>query len=130
MDETRYLKSRAKTARGRLRQIENWCRDHHETTYPVKSVTWAAGMKDFGDTTFFPEGKYLRIRCDKNLLTISIPLSIHIIMHEWAHAMSWDNSSTEYHCDEWAKAYARLYRHFFDELGYEESKEYDPAPWK
>jgi len=39
-----------------------------------------------------------------------------VLMHEWAHVLSWTSEETalDDHGAEWGVAYSRLYRHFFD----------------
>ena len=47
---------------------------------------------------------------------ISEQQAIDILIHEWAHAISWDKCSSENHCNQWGKAYSRVYRIFLKEI--------------
>ena len=48
------------------------------------------------------------IRINRNL---SESEAIDTLIHEWAHALSWSIRGDD-HCDEWGKAYSRVYRVF------------------
>lgn len=38
--------------------------------------------------------------------------AIETLLHEYAHVIAWDKCRNDDHCDEWGKAYSRLYRAF------------------
>jgi hypothetical protein len=42
--------------------------------------------------------------------------AIDVLIHEWAHTLSWDLCPIDEHCDEWGKAYSRVYRAFLREF--------------
>ena len=42
--------------------------------------------------------------------------AIEILIHEWAHAISWNKCTSDDHCNEWGKAYSRVYRVFLKEF--------------
>jgi hypothetical protein len=42
--------------------------------------------------------------------------AIETALHEWAHVIAWDLCSADDHCDEWGKAYSRVYRAFLKEF--------------
>lgn len=42
--------------------------------------------------------------------------AIDILIHEWAHAISWTKCTSEDHSNEWGKAYSRVYRVFLKEI--------------
>lgn len=38
--------------------------------------------------------------------------AIEALIHEYAHVLSWDDFVDEEHCNEWGKAYSKIYRAF------------------
>ena len=42
--------------------------------------------------------------------------AIHILLHEYAHALVWDKCCSEDHCNEWGKAYAKVYRLYIKDV--------------
>lgn len=42
--------------------------------------------------------------------------AIEVVIHEYAHAIAWDRCHNDLHCDEWGKAYSRVYRCFLKEF--------------
>jgi len=42
--------------------------------------------------------------------------AIECLIHEYAHALSWDKCTNDEHCNEWGKAYSRIYRMFLKEF--------------
>jgi hypothetical protein len=42
--------------------------------------------------------------------------AIEVALHEWAHVMAWWRCSVDDHCDEWGRAYSRVYRAFLKEF--------------
>lgn len=42
--------------------------------------------------------------------------AIETLLHEYAHVIAWDRCKSDCHCDEWGKAYSRLYRAFLKEF--------------
>ncbi len=45
--------------------------------------------------------------------TVSHGTAIFVLIHEWAHALSWDEDRR--HGDRWGKAYARCWRAVFEQ---------------
>ena len=41
--------------------------------------------------------------------------AIETLVHEWSHTLAWNPDKDE-HCDEWGKAYSRVYRIFEKEF--------------
>lgn len=60
----------------------------------------------------FSNDKFL-IRINKNLPDHE---AIETLLHEWAHAVAWDRCPVDEHCDEWGKAYSRVYRAFLKQF--------------
>jgi hypothetical protein len=56
----------------------------------------------------FKEGHF-RVRINRNLPEHE---AIETLLHEWAHTIAWDKCHSDEHCDEWGKAYSRVYRAF------------------
>ncbi len=81
----------------------------HPTSRPVQLRLESLGREQLGDCT--RHGKRLIIRVNPKL---TWRIGNDILMHEYAHAMSWPAANMEArvpdHSDEWALAYARLYR--------------------
>ena len=65
----------------------------------------------FGDCAQYDDHYLIRI-C-RNL---EEEQAIEILLHEWAHALSWDKCSVEDHSNEWGKAYSRCYRIFVKDV--------------
>lgn len=42
--------------------------------------------------------------------------AVEVVLHEWAHTLAWDLCQADHHCDEWGKAYSRVYRAFLKEF--------------
>jgi len=40
---------------------------------------------------------------------------LDVIMHEWAHAITWDYPSSQDHNREWANAYGKIYRRIIED---------------
>jgi hypothetical protein len=122
----------ARTKRGRLRQIERWLNDEFPTPRPTYVVMHDFGRnlqlspekQDFGDCDRV--GRRIRIRIHSRL---SWHFAIWTLFHEWAHSMTWPLASMEYnveeHPDEMGLAFIRIWRKFYDEEGWRESRDYD-----
>lgn len=59
------------------------------------------------------KGEKFLIRINRNL---SEHEAIEVALHEWAHALAWWRCPLDEHCDEWGKAYSRVYRAFLREF--------------
>lgn len=108
----------------RLRQIFAWLCREYPTAYPVKfGITTKIGDDVHGFTSRSGRTFYI-------FLAKKIPLAyaIDYLLHEYAHAIAWRHEKIErrkidMHDAEWGLAYAELYRRFYDDHGWEESKE-------
>ena len=124
--------ARARTDRGRLRQVENWLRANHPCDRPVV-VRISTGVRPHAAETA-REGRQYVIRLGRDAFRRWGADLAEVLIHEWAHARVWrthrENDVENYHDDEWAIAYGKLYREFFDRGGDIDSCEFAPAPWK
>jgi hypothetical protein len=64
-----------------------------------------------GDCSFRKEQYHIRVN-----RTLPEHEAIETLLHEWAHAVAWDRCHDDDHCDEWGKAYSRIYRAFLKEF--------------
>jgi len=117
------------TKKERTLQIVGWLRKVHPPPLPVRVIFrpicvgkhWTQSY----DGTTSRKGRTIWIIIDGRLKTYSM---IETALHEWAHAMTWRHEALEKkgyhpdHGDEWALAYGRVYRHYHDQGGREESK--------
>ncbi len=93
---------------GRLRK--EW-----RTPHPVR-VALTTGLPPQVKGTCTRNGRTLHIH-----LNSRFPLYVlqEVLLHEWAHAITWPHARLErhqpMHPDEWALAYGRLYRWWYDE---------------
>jgi len=95
-------------------------RETHPCKYPVRVYRRPLKDKDLlGDCLLIDgkHGKYFRIRVCSSL---PVGLAFGILLHEWAHAMTWDQSHQEDHGDAWALAYAELWREHMGDSDYED----------
>lgn len=106
----------------RIRRISQMIRDNIETPHPVK-------VRTVGNT---PELKRLNALgyCylansskpkSKRYFVIVIPrdtdksVLVELLVHEWAHAMSWYNEAKGDHGPSWARSYSELYQLIIDD---------------
>ena len=78
---------------------------------PVRVRRVTVPRDRFGDCSKYDD--YYLIRVSNKLRTEE---AINILIHEWAHAISWDKCALEDHSNEWGKAYSRVYRIFIKEV--------------
>ena len=113
-----------------MHQILAWLQHIHPAPYTVrlrveKIPKSADAFADCG--RHGPRGRLFLIRLEPVLWRVMVDR----LLHEYAHAMAWPPSAVERHVDdhsdEWALAYGRIYRHFFDEKGAEDAASY---PWR
>jgi len=75
--------------------------------------------------------KRFEIRLEAEVLVEDTPYhAVQILFHEWAHALSWGTPTKQDHPDEWGIWYARIYRAYMDEGGYEQSVRLSAHPWR
>jgi hypothetical protein len=113
--------------------VERWLRDHFATPYPVAVLYVPRQSKHLrpGDHREIVEAiTYRRGNRIEIAISLAIPWghAIHALLHEWAHAVDWRperlDKEREAHPDEWGIAYARIYREFYDNKGWEASELY------
>lgn len=81
------------------------------TLYPV-SVRRLRMSDSFDGNCQFKGDSFL-IRINR---TLPEHEAIETLLHEWAHVIAWDRCPDDEHCDEWGKAYSRIYRTFLKEF--------------
>ena len=74
---------------------------------PVKIRRVIMPKDAWGDCSL--EGDYYLIRVEKNVPDY---LAIDILMHEYAHALSWNKQDD--HSNSWGIAYAKIYRKYLE----------------
>lgn len=79
--------------------------------YPVSVRRTAISNLYDGDCSI--KNKTFKIRINKKLPEYA---AIDTLLHEYAHCVAWDKCSCEEHCNEWGKAYSKLYRAFLKEF--------------
>ncbi len=112
--------ARARSKKLRLHQVHRWLQIQFPTPYPTILKVMRLPRGDMGDCT--KGGRRFVIRVHEDLLWVS---SIEILLHEYAHAMSWPPGKLEVHepdhSDTWGLAYAKVYRAFQEDGGDQES---------
>lgn len=122
---------RARTTRGRLRQVERWLVANHPTLLPVR-VTVTRVREGSGETNRV--GSRFMIRIGRLALRAHETFAIEVLLHEWAHCLAWQvalegQPQDRDHCEAWGVWYARLYESYFDLGGVEDSAEFSASPW-
>ena len=79
--------------------------------YPVSVRRLRLSDRLDGDCQF--KDDHFLIRINRKLVEHE---AIETALHEWAHVIAWDLCSADDHCDEWGKAYSRVYRAFLKEF--------------
>lgn len=114
--------ARARTKRGRLRQVEHWLQARFPPPRTTRVQVCRIADGSYGDIT--RHGSDLVIRIDYRL---KLGLAFYFLFEEWAHAMTWTLAKLEdapHHSPEWGLAYAQLRTEFMDNGGCEESYDY------
>lgn len=93
------------------RQVIKLLREKCPADMPVKVRRVRVPNDRFGDCSQVDDHYIIRI-CNK----LSETQAIDILIHEWSHAISWDKCRNEDHCNEWGKAYSRVYRIFIKDV--------------
>jgi Zn-dependent peptidase ImmA (M78 family) len=61
-----------------------------------------------------------QFKSDRFLIRINRKLPEHeaidTVLHEYAHVIAWKKCQYDDHCDEWGKAYSRIYRSFLKQF--------------
>ncbi len=112
-----------KSTKNRCRQVLNWLLEEYPPLGPV-SIEFKKVDKKKADTgaDCDKKGRRFIIRLDPRLTWYS---AVELLMHEYAHVLTWPLTNYPDHSDEWALAFGRMYRRWHDENGYMESREYD-----
>jgi len=122
----------------RLLQIARWLAAEFPTPFPVvvrcpKKIAADPGDKPsirltgyYGYTVRIGQKIHIRIAVRPG---INLWIQIDTLLHEWAHATTTRQSKIEdarlahgAHDDEWALAFGRIYRRYYDDDGSEDSK--------
>jgi len=112
--------------RGRLRQVEKWLRQEFPTPFPT-SVRVQKKNKQFTYLGFtYRQGNKIFILIWSGLAWHS---AVETLLHEWAHAqiVTFDHVEASYkteHDENWAIHYGKIYRAFFDDGGWQESRHF------
>jgi hypothetical protein len=93
------------------RQVVRLLKEKCPADMPVKVRRVKVPDDRFGDCGQMDDHYIIRI-C-RNLKEEQ---AIDILIHEWAHAISWEKCNSEDHCNEWGKAYSRVYRIFVKDI--------------
>lgn len=122
---------KAKTPRGRLRQVERWLAANFPTALPVRVVARDLSDGKLGLTSRQRDSFVICIH--RSILGAGL-LDCEVLLHEHAHAGSWrphlEGDVFEiHHDDEWAIAYGKRYRAYFDEGGDVDAEEFSARPW-
>ncbi len=113
--------------RGELRQTERWLRANFPTALPVRVRVCRLAGGLLGVTNRRP--RYFTISIERLILP-SMQIPHEVLLHEWAHAFTWrphlegDPVWEVHHDDEWALAYGRIYRAYFDDGGEQDAGEF------
>ncbi len=110
----------AETAAAKWKRWISTLRAAHPCEYPVKVIRTKLLPDVWGDCLLIDGkgGPYFRIRVDS-----TVPLGVaftFILLHEWAHAMTWDSTLPHDHCDAWGITYAELWREHMGDGDYED----------
>ena len=96
-------------------QVMRFLRYQCPPDHPVQ-VRRLSGLKEmYGDCDLKKSGKkqFFKIRINKDY---DEDVTIDTLMHEWAHTVAWHKCTKEDHCNEWGKAYSKIYRMFLKEF--------------
>lgn len=89
------------------REVVSFLKKAFPSKYPISVRRKKISNRFDGDCSFL-NNKFI-IRINKNM---SESEAIETLLHEWAHTIAWDRCHLDEHCDEWGKAYSRVYRAF------------------
>ncbi len=95
------------------RQVVRFLKENCPADMPVKVRRVKVPDDRFGDCGKNDDHYLIRI-CRK----VKEDHAIEILLHEWAHTLAWHKCSSEDHCNEWGKAYSRVYRLFLKKFLY------------
>ena len=93
----------------KLREAVDTLRVLCPTPYPVEVRRVKMSVEDFGDSEFIKRGRrYFKIRLNS---TLPIEFQLWVLVHEWAHCMTWEISHRRHddHGPFFGIAYAEAY---------------------
>jgi len=117
--------SRGKTER--VRQVENWLRKKFPVprSTTVRFFDLKRGKRDCPDAITIRKGRGIYILIHSKLNTVE---AVYCLLEEWAHAITWPLASHEHrvadHSAEWGIVYAQIKTAYYDQKGWEESRDY------
>ena len=98
-----YTSAKMDDLRSALKELRTEIPPEH----PVM-VRRAELVDSWGECRFIDGDKpHFLIKLDKSL---SGPGLIHVLIHEWAHALTWSSRSEEYHGLAWGRAMSRIWQ--------------------
>ena len=106
----------ARTRKGRLRQVEAWLWLHYPPPLPTALLFGKRVDGDYGYCDL--EDGRLVVRIDNRLTWFN---AIEWAIHEWSHAFVWGRERVE-HNRVWSDAYGKIYQHWHNQGGAEESR--------
>jgi hypothetical protein len=134
--------ARARTRKGRVRQVERWLNDKFPCAYPVtvKLVPKLPLDKEEQKKAYVDEihtggqgecnrrGKRFHIRLSLKACS-RVHEIVETLIHEWTHARVWRYETAErrrkpdsqYHDNEFWLAYGEIWRAYYDGPGYKEA---------
>lgn len=124
----------ARSARGKLRQVERWLWQEYTPLFPVRVVfrpKVSQNSQDFATTRRIKSQFYVSIWTG---LLVWPAVATRFLLHEAAHVLSWqihrEDDFTEHdHPPEWGIWMARLETDFYDGTGFDDACELSPRPW-
>ena len=119
----------------RIAQVSNWLREAHAAPFPTSvrwrhSIVWVDPNRIehelLGCTTV--ERRTITIDLSRQELR-TFEYARDILLHEWAHGVCTTYAHVEAkreseHDDQWALAYGRIYRSYYEQGGHEECARY------
>jgi len=96
-----------------FRSLANTLKTEWPAKYPVSVRTYKY-LPYHGDCDLLRKGrrKYFRIRIERHDESVMV----HFLLHEWAHALSWEHHQDADHPNAWGKQFAKIYRWWEDTL--------------
>lgn len=95
----------------RYRKLTTFLKKNYPQPFPVSVRRVNLGETYDGCCQF--KGSYFLVSVNRNLPEHQ---AIETLLHEYAHVIAWNKCKNDDHCDEWGKAYSRLYRAFLKEF--------------
>lgn len=116
------LPKRKLTFEQKIRRVSRIIRENVDTEYPVRVRTVKPNpqikkMNALGYCYLANERKPVAQRYFVIVIprTTSADDVVELLVHEWAHCMSWDDPGDGDHGAKWAKAYSQLYQLIIDD---------------